>query len=177
MNKLACFFFFNAALNSVGGHFWLARCWEQDVAFMDISSPWANPFVFPFPDISQWKVGLEDSENVCSDCWWWYCVSINHKCTHRSVKVCFILISSSSSPPPLYRPPPLSLFPVFLTSPTHVVPVHSIRLEYGCVVVDTCSVWSVSRCCRDVLLLVVPSSMEQRLKQWRQKMKGGDPGS
>lgn len=63
------------------------------------------------------------------------------------MRVCLILLSSSPSPP-LCRPPPLSPFPVFLTFPTLVVPVHSIRLEYGCVVVDTCSVWSVSQCCR-----------------------------
>lgn len=63
------------------------------------------------------------------------------------MRVCFILLSSSPSPPPFYRPPPLSLFLVFLTFPTLVVPVHSIRLEYGCVVVDTCSVWSVGQCC------------------------------
>lgn len=63
------------------------------------------------------------------------------------MRVCFIFFKSSPSPL-LYHPPPLFLFRVFLTFPTLVVPVHSIRLEYGCVVVDTCSVWSVSWCRR-----------------------------
>lgn len=49
--------------------------------------------------------------------------------------------------PTLYCAPPLFLFPVFLTCPPLVVPVHSIRLDYGCVVVDT-YMWSVTQCCR-----------------------------
>lgn len=57
----------------------------------------------------------------------------------------FIIFFSFSSSLPSC---PLFPSPVFLTFPTLVVPVHSIRLEYGCVVVDTCTVWSVSQCCR-----------------------------
>lgn len=110
----------------------------------------SRPFCVSIPRyISQWKLGLEDSENVCSDCRWCYCANINHKCKRRWG--CVSVILSSSPSPPLYRPPPLSLFPVFLTFPTLVVPVHSIRLDYGCVVVDTCSVWSVSQCCRAMI--------------------------
>lgn len=111
---------------------------------MDVSSPWADPFVFPFPGISQWKLGLEDSENVCSDCRWYYCANINHKRKHRWGCVSFYYLLLLL---PLF-PVLLFLFPVFLTFPTLVVPVHSIRLDYGCVVVDTCSVWLVSQCCR-----------------------------
>lgn len=125
---------------------------------MDIFSPWADPFVFPFPAISQWKLGLEDSENVCRDCRWCCCVDINHKCKCRWGWVFFFFKSSPS--PSLFRPPPLFLFRVFLTFPTLVVPVHSIRLEYGCVVVDTCSVWSVSWCRRFVWLVAPRDAIE-----------------
>lgn len=60
--------------------------------------------------------------------------------------MCFILLPSS--PSPLLSTVLLPSSCSVLTFPTLVVPVHSIRLEYGCVVVDTCTVWSVSQCCR-----------------------------
>ncbi len=91
------------------------------------------------------------------------------------MRVCFIFSSSPS--PPLYRPTYLFL-PVFLTFPTLVVPVHSIRLEYGCVVVDTCTVWSVSQCCR---VMICCSSWCHRTRSSDQisghKGERGDPGS
>lgn len=92
--------------------------------------------------ISLWKLGLEDSENVCGDFWWCSRVNIIHKCRRECLiyLVCFL-------PLPLF----LSFyfyFSVFLAFPIVVISVYSIRLEYGCVVVDTCCVWSVNRCCR-----------------------------
>ena len=72
----------------------------------------------------------------------------NCKCRWGCV---LFFLSSSPSPPSL---PPSSLLPVpclLNISTTLVVPVHSIRLDYGCVVVDTCSVWSVSQCCRAMI--------------------------
>lgn len=99
------------------------------------------PFCVSIP--RYFSLGLEDSENVCSDCRWCYCANIDHKCKRRWG--CFGVLLSSS--PPLFTLL-LFLFPVFLTFPTLAVPVHSIRLDYGCVVVDTCSLWSVSQCCR-----------------------------
>lgn len=170
MNKLAfffffCFFFF-IPFNSVSGHF----CVENRT-----SPSWMSPL----PELTllcfhslvflSGNYVLEDSENVCSDCRWCYCANINHKCKRRWG--CVFVLSSPSPSPPLCRPPPLFPFPVFLTFPPLVVPVHSIRLDYGCVVVDTCSVWSVLSC-YDLLLLVMPSNTEQWLDQWRQKMKG-----
>lgn len=145
---------FKTVFNDDGDHF-VSCCREQDIAFTDVSSPWADPFVFPFPGISQWKLGLEDSENVCSDCRWCYCVNINHKCRHRWGCVSFYLLLLLLFP----RHSPF-LSPVFLTFP-NFVPVHSIRLEYGCVVVDTCSVWSVSHCC---LVMICRSSWCHRTR-------------
>lgn len=129
----------------------------------------SRPFCFSISRISQWKLGLEDSENVCSDCRWCCCVNINHKCKRRWGCVSFYYLPLFTAPPLLF------LYPVFLTFPTFVVPVHSIRLEYGCVVVDTCTVWSVSQCCRVMICCSSwsPSNTEQWLDQWRQKMMKG----
>lgn len=154
--------------NSVGCHAGSGWCWGQDITFMDISSPWANPFVFSFQRISQWKLGLEDSENVRSDCRWCCCVNISHKCKRRWGCVSF-LFSYSPFPAIYHCPLPPFFPPVFIS--TLVVPVHSIRLEYGCVVVDTCYVCSVLSC-YDLLLLSMPTDKERWLEEWRQKKKG-----
>lgn len=84
------------------------------------------------------------------------------------------LFSSS----PLCHPPPLSLSLsslVFFAFPTLVVPVHSIRLEYGCVVVDTCSVVGVV-----VLWFVAPRGDIQHgavIGTVEMRDERGDPGS
>lgn len=112
----------------------------------------------------------------CGDCQWWYCKNIDHKCRRRwgclSFLVVFLLFFSD--PPLTFRSLPAAPFRPFAS------PVHSIRLEYGRVVVDTCTVWSVSQCCcvHDFWLLVLPSSTEQvwtdgwteerKKKKWRE---------
>lgn len=106
----------------------------------------SHPFCVSIPRyFSVQTLGLEDSENVCSDCQWCYCVNIGLKCKRRWRCVSFFWPFSPSSlftvlvPSP--PPPPVVFLHLF------VVPVHSIRLEYGCAVVDTCSLWLVSKCC------------------------------
>lgn len=156
---------FHFAFNSVTGHFCLLRTGHRPNG--RLLSP-SQPFclsTLPYFSVKKKKLGLGDSETVCSDCWWCYSVNINHKCKRRWGCVSFFYL-----PFPLPFSSTLILFPVVLTLPTFVVPVHSIRLEYGCVVVDTCTVRSVSQCCRAkiCLLLVMPSNA----KQWRQELKG-----
>ena len=149
MSKLA--WFFNAVFNGISSHFCVCVCVLRTGRRLSRASPLprADPLVFPFPRIFSVKTRFR---RQC-ECLSW--VSMVFLCKHQSQNVSVdegvfhFYYPSSPSPPSLpssfpSRSPCSSLT---FTNPL-VVPVHSIRLEYGCVVVDTCTVWSVSQCCR-----------------------------
>lgn len=77
-----------------------------------------------------------------------WCRRVNIGRKHELKRGCFFVLSAYSpslaSFPP-FDPPSTCSVLMLPTPPT--LPVHSIRLDYGCVVVDTCAVWSVSQCC------------------------------
>lgn len=139
---------------------------------MDVSSPSADRLfvcllVCFFPPYSSVETMLEDSENVLL----W--LSMVSSCELR--RSCFFVLWSYSPPLPVFPNLwPLDLFHVIVADrPPPILPLHSIRLEYGCVVVDTCTVWLVSRCCPAVICS--SSDVEQPLSQWKTDQGKGWP--
>lgn len=129
--------FFNSVFDRVCSHFGSGGVENRTLPSWISLLP--QPFLLCFhpPVLLSANLGLDDSENVRSDCWWCYCVSVD-----EGVFSFFLLLPSlPSSWPPLPSPAPVFFLHLL------VVPVHSIRLEYGCAVVDTCSLWLVSKCC------------------------------
>lgn len=79
MKKLACFFFFNSVFDRVCSHFGSGGVENRMLPSWISLLP--QPFLLCFhpPVLLNANLGLDDSENVRSDCGWCYCVNIDFK--------------------------------------------------------------------------------------------------